>query len=272
MPYLDINGCTYFYDEVGSGPEAIVFGPGFLVTHRMWEHQIEALRDRYRCITFDWRGQGWSDVTDDGYSVKALCEDLLQLIEKLDVGPFHYVGFSMGGYVGFRLLLRDPENLLSAVLIDTQADAEERSTRLRYEAMLFIARYIGYAPVIDRVMSLSFGPAFLNDPENEQKVERWKGIIMSNDPVGVYRAGHGIFRRSNVLPQLGAAETPTLLVTGADDIPTPVEQARRTHERLPQSELTVIPASGHSSPIERPDAVTQAIERFITERAPVPAG
>lgn len=272
MPYLDINGCNYFYDEVGHGPETLVFGHGFLLTHRMWEHQVEALRDRYRCIVFDWRGQGWSDVTRDGYSVKALCEDLLQLIDTLDVGPFHYVGLSMGGYVGFRLLLRDPEPLLSAVLIDTQPDAENPHTRLRYETMLFIARYVGYAPLIDRVMALSFSPAFLNNPENEREIERWKGIIMSNDPVGVYRAGRGIFRRPSVLPHLGAAETPTFLLTGVDDIPAPVEKMRRAHERLPNAEHALLPATGHASPIERPDAVTHAIEHFITAHSAVPAG
>lgn len=270
MPYLDVNGCSYYYDETGDGPETIVFGHGFLMTHRMWEHQVEAFRDRYRCITFDWRGQGWSEVTGEGYGVKALTEDLLRIIEQLDVGPFHYVGLSMGGFVGFRLLLRDPDNLLSAALLETQAGAEEQSKWLRYRAMLFIARYVGYGPVVDRALSLLFGPAFLNDPDNEQEIERWKGIIMSNDRVGVYRAGHGIFNRPSLLPQLGAIETPTLLLTGADDVSTPVEKARLAHERLPNSKLLVIPAAGHSSPVERPDAVTQALERFIAEHAAVP--
>ena len=271
MPYLDINGCRYFYEDVGSGPETLVFGHGFLLTHRMWEHQIEALRDRYRCITFDWRGQGWSDVTEGGYSVKELCADLLQLLDQLDVGPYHYIGLSMGGFVGFRLLLRNPAHLRSAALLDTQAGAEEDASRRRYEAMLLIARYIGYTPLMSRVMPLLFGPAFLKNPENKQETERWEGIIMSNDRLGVYRAGHGIFHRPSVLPQLGAVQTPTLLLTGADDLPTPVEKARLAHERLAESELAVIPAAGHSSPIERPDAVTAALERFLAKHSAVPA-
>lgn len=271
MPYLDINGCTYFYEDVGDGPETIVFGHGFLMTHRMWEHQVAAFRDRYRCIMFDWRGQGWSEVTDDGYSVKALTEDLLRLIDALDVGPFHYVGLSMGGFVGFRLLLRNPDDLLSAALLATQGGAEETSSWFRYRAMLMIARYIGYVPVIDRAMPLLFGPAFLNDPAHEKEVERWKGIIMSNDRVGVYRAGHGIFDgRPSLLPQLGAIQTPTLLLAGADDVSIPVEKTRLAHERLPNAELLVVPAAGHSSPVERPEAVTQALARFIAAHAAVP--
>lgn len=272
MPYLDVNGCQYFYEDVGDGPETIVFGHGFLMTHRMWDRQVEAFRDRYRCITFDWRGQGWSEVTAVGYSVKALTEDLLRLLDALDVGPFHYVGLSMGGFVGFRLLLRNPAHLLSAALLDTQAGAEEPAAWLRYRAMLFIARYFGYGPLIDRVLPLLFGPAFLNDPAHAQAIERWKSIIMSNDRVGIYRAGHGIFAdRPDLLPQLGAIRTPTLLLTGADDVPTPVEKARLAHERLPHSELLVIPAAGHSSAIERPEAVNAVLEHFISEHAAAPA-
>lgn len=271
MPRLTINGCPYYYEDVGDGPETLVFGHGFLVTHRVWEQQIDALRDRYRCIAFDWRGQGWSGVPRQGYSVLELCEDLIQLTDRLDVGPYHYVGLSMGGFVGLRLVLRHPARLRSAALIGTQGAAETGGDRLRYEAMLFIARYLGYERVIDRTMALMFGPAFRNNPANERAVERWRGIIASNDPRGIYRAGQGIFQRPNVLPLLGAATVPTLLLTGADDVVTPVDAARATQQALARAELRVLPAAGHTAPVERPDAVTAALERFLAAPAAVPA-
>ena len=272
MARITVNGCNYFYQDVGQGPETIVFGHGFLMTHRMWEHQIDAFRDRYRCIAIDWRGQGWSEVTDDGYGVLELCDDLVQIVEQLDTGPTHYVGLSMGGFVGFWLLLRDPDWLQSAALLDTQAESEPRPSQRKYEAMLTVARWLGYAPVIDRTLQMLFGPAFLNNPETQQEVERWKGILQSNDRTGIYRAGMGIFHRPDALPQLGAVQTPTLLLTGADDIPTPVEKARKAHDKLPNSELVVLPAAGHSSAMERPDAVNEALIRFIGAHSSVPAG
>jgi pimeloyl-ACP methyl ester carboxylesterase len=270
MPRITVNGCQYYYEDVGSGPETIVFGHGFLVTHRVWEHQIEALRDRYRCVAFDWRGQGWSDVTKDGYGVLELCEDVIQLVEQLDVGPCHYVGLSMGGFVGFRLLLRSPDWLRSAALIGTQAEAETRSAQRRYEAMLFTARYVGYDWVLDQVMQRMFGPAFLDDPANARERERWRGIIASNDPRGVYRAGTGIFRRPTVLPLLGAIQTPTLLVAGADDVVAPVTHVRRAQQALPDAELAILPAAGHTAPVESPEAVTNALDAFITAHSATP--
>ena len=272
MARISINGCQYYYQDVGEGPETVLFGHGFLMTHRLWEQPIEALRDRYRCIAVDWRGQGWSEVTKSGYGVLGLCEDLIELVERLGCGPCHYVGLSMGGYVGFRLLLRNPDWLRSAVLLDTQARAEEPASRRAYQAMLMAVRFLGYEVVMDRVLPLFFGPAFLNDPEKRQEVERWKGIIMSNDRTGVYRAGMGIFDRPDALAHLGAAATPTRLITGADDRPTPVDEARLTQEHLPGAELKIIPAAGHSSVIERPEVVIPHITSFIDTHAAVPAG
>jgi len=137
--------------------------------------------------------------------------------------------------------------------------------------MLLIARTIGYEPVIDQTMQMMFGPAFLNSPNNERAIERWRGIITSNSRTGIYRAGQAIFRRPNVLPLLGAIRTPTLLMTGADDMPTPVEAARRARQAIPNAELTVIPAAGHSSPVEQPDTVTERLASFIAAHAAVPA-
>jgi len=270
MPRITVNGCHYYYQDIGTGPETIVFGHGFLMTHRVWEPQIEALSDRYRCIAFDWRGQGWSEVTRDGYGILALCEDVLQLVDHLDLGPCHYVGLSMGGYVGLRLLLRNPDWLRSATLIGTQGQAEDGSARLKYEAMLFVAHYWGYTLVLDRVVQLLFGPAFVNDPANEREIERWRGIIASNDALGVYRAGKGIFRRPNVLPLLGGIRTPTLFVTGADDVVTPVERGRRTQQAIPDADLRLLPATGHMAPVERPEAVTGVLDAFLTAQAAAP--
>ena len=52
-------------DTGGSGP-AVVFSHGLLWSTKMWRFQFAALRDRYRCIAWDHRGQGKSEVTASG--------------------------------------------------------------------------------------------------------------------------------------------------------------------------------------------------------------
>ena len=74
----------------------------------MFRAQIDRLKPHYRCIAYDHRGQGDSAIAPDGYDMDTLAEDAAALIVALDAGPCHFVGLSMGGFVGMRLALPGP--------------------------------------------------------------------------------------------------------------------------------------------------------------------
>ena len=121
MPQIQANNVALFYEEKGSGPEVMLFSHGYLMDHTMYDHQVEAFKDRFRCIAYDQRGHGRSEAITSSYDVDALVNDAIGLIEALKIGPVHFVGMSTGGFVGLRLALRRPDLLKSLVLIDTSA-------------------------------------------------------------------------------------------------------------------------------------------------------
>ncbi len=55
MPKIEINGVSTHYEDRGSGTEAVVFAHGLLWSGKMFDDQVAALKDRYRCIVFDFR-------------------------------------------------------------------------------------------------------------------------------------------------------------------------------------------------------------------------
>ena len=55
----EVNGTRLYYETCGDGP-VLLFLHGFTLDHRMWNRQVEALRDDYRIVTFDARGAGRS--------------------------------------------------------------------------------------------------------------------------------------------------------------------------------------------------------------------
>lgn len=65
MPQMTVNGTELHYDETGSGPEAVVMAHGLLLSGRMFDGVVAGLSDRYRCVTFDFRGQGQSAVSPE---------------------------------------------------------------------------------------------------------------------------------------------------------------------------------------------------------------
>ena len=178
MPKIKVNGAELFYNEAGTGPETIVFAHGLVFSGRMFDEQVSALKDRYRCITFDFRGQGQSQVTPDGYDMDSLCEDAAQLIERLDCAPCHFLGFSMGGFVAMRLALRRPELVKSLILADTSADPEPN--KIKYNVLCAITRLLGVSAVVNQVTPILFGHNFLTDPERKDLVQEWRYEILAN--------------------------------------------------------------------------------------------
>src|SRR5690349_3655891 len=143
MPTLQVDGATLWYEEHGSGPETVVFAHGLLWSGRMFDAQLAELADRFRCVTFDCRGQGRSEVTAGGYDMETLSDDAAALIQALGCAPCHCVGLSMGGFIGMRLAARRPELVRSLVLMETSADPEPAENAPRYRLLGRIVGVLG---------------------------------------------------------------------------------------------------------------------------------
>ncbi len=266
MPSLTVNGATLHYEEHGSGTETLVFAHGLLCSNRMFDKQVESLKDRYRCITFDFRGQGQSEVTESGYDMDTLTLDALELIKALDCAPCHFLGLSMGGFVGMRLAIRHPSLLKSLILVDTTAETEPEENVPRYRMLNFLARWLSIRLVAGRVMKLLFGQKFLNDPKRAEERKTWHGHLVSNDRIGISRAVKAVIERKGVYQELHRITHPTLIIVGEQDVATPPEKAERMHRRIPHSKLAVIPGAGHTPTVEEPEEINRVLQDFLNSQ------
>ena len=131
------------YLERGQGPESVVFAHGLLMSRRMFAAQVAALQRGYRCVTFDFRRQGESEVTRGGYDMETLAEDAAALIAGARAVPCHFVGLSMGGFIGLRLAIRRPELLRTLTILSGSAEAEPRQNVPKYRLLAATARWLG---------------------------------------------------------------------------------------------------------------------------------
>ena len=94
MPYFEHDGVRIHDTDTGAGAQTIVFSHGLLFSGAIFEKQIDHLKDRYRCIAYDHRGQGRSSPAEDGYDMDTQTEDAAALIEALGAGLCHFAGLS----------------------------------------------------------------------------------------------------------------------------------------------------------------------------------
>jgi 3-oxoadipate enol-lactonase len=270
MAFLTLNGARIAYSDTGppsSNPEAptAFFGHGMLFSGWMFTAQIAELRAHYRCVTIDWRGQGDSPPAAGGYDMDTLTTDAVSLIEHLGVAPVHYVGLSMGGFVGQRLAARHPELVRSLVLLDTSAELDEPSGTRQDKVLAAIIRIFGFWPVKRPLMKGMFGPTFLADPQSKPIVAEWARRVSRCDRSGTRQAALGVINRRAVLDEIGTIRAPTLVVVGEHDTATPPERSRTIAAAIPGARLEIVLNSGHSSTVEQPAALTDLIRSFIND-------
>ena len=267
MPHFTVNGVRLWCSDEGSGAETVVFSHGLLLSGAMFSDQIAHLKQRYRCIAYDHRGQGGSEVTAKGYDIETLTADTEALITALDAAPCHFVGLSMGGFVGLRLAVRRPDLLKSLTLIDTSADPEPSQNVPRYRMLNFVARWFGLRMVVGKVMPIMFGHTFLGDPVRAAERKLWRQRIMANDRIGITRAVNGVIYRKGVIEDIKAIQTPTLIIVGEEDVATVPEKSERMHAAIAGSRLIRVARAGHSSTIEEPHAVNEALSEFLAGKS-----
>ena len=260
MPTATVHGARLFYTDSGGDGAPVVLGHGYLMTSALWDRQVGPLvAAGYRVVRLDWRGQGRSAVPAAGYDPWDLAADALGLLDGLGVERFHWVGHSVGGYVGYRLALRAPDRVASLVQIGTSAAAEGGAALRQYTVLLWALRVFGYGAVLSRVLPILYGPSYLADPGRQRDVEEQVRRIRSNSRTGVFRAGRGIFGRDDVSGRLSQIETPTLVVTGEHDRPHPPEQGRADADRLARAEFVELADVGHTPPEEAPEETARLV-------------
>ncbi len=69
----------------------------------------------------------------------------------------------------------------------------------------------------------------------------------------------------DLMEQVRAIATPTLVICGTADLMTPPKYAEYLHQQITGSELALISGAGHMVMLEKPDEVSQAIETFLDQ-------
>lgn len=263
MPKLKLNNCEIYYEESGRGDEAVVFSHGLLWSTRLYDPQVAALSSDYRCIAYDHRGQGQSEVPGGPLiDMETLYLDAVRLIEALDAGPCHFVGLSMGGFVGLRVAARRPDLLRSLTLLDTAADPEPRGNIAKYQKLSAVARYLSIRLVSSQVMPIMFGRDFLEDPARAGERAKWRSELEGNRN-SIYKAVNGVIYRPSIEREAATIETPTRVLWGEQDRAISRDRCEDLTRLIGPSEFVTIPDAGHSSTVENPSAVNRSIRQFL---------
>lgn len=270
MPFAPINGLELYYEVTDFTRPWEGVAQTLVLLHGLHGHldwwnyyQTPVLAQQYRVVTLDQRGHGKSFKPAAGYSIEAMADDVYQLLRRLNLGPVHLGGASMGGMVSLHLALTHPELVRSLILVDSYAKTPH-VLQTALQKWIADVEQFGYATVMesfnDDYASALFSPGFWARQPDFPAFET--ELVLKNlmpDPafIGCCRA----IQEFDVMDRLGEIKAPILIVTPNAGLA--YEEGLRMGQYLPQAEFWTPEDVGHSVHIEIPDEFNRQILQFL---------
>lgn len=259
MPFAQVNGQNIYYEDTGGRGPALVFSHGLLMDHTMFEPQVQALQERYRCISWDERGHGQTADPEhcESFSYYDSADDLAALLKHLGVDKAVLVGMSQGGYLSLRCALIHPDVVGALVLIDTQAMLEDPEQMPHHEALLKAWMEHGLSDdMATMVEHIILGQGW-------EGAAAWRAKWKQASPVNLGQSFAALALRDDISPRLAEIKVPALVIHGEKDAAIGVERARAMFKALPNAQWVDVAGAGHAANLTHPGPVNAAIEQFL---------
>ncbi len=255
MPYVTIDGVNYHYSAgmPGSGDprQAVLFVHGAGGSHARWSFQVERLGREHLALAVDLPGHGLSGGAASD-SIEAYSEFIREFSDRLLGFPFFLAGHSMGGAVALDFALKYPQRLAGLILAGTGA-------RLRVLPAILEAFKTGSVP--DNMPSFMYRPGTPGEVLKAAEKE-----IRSTDPA-VFYADFVACDRFDVSGRLPEIDVPALILTGDQDLLTPVKYGKYLADNIKRASFEVIENAGHMLMLDQPGAVNELIGKFMEKHS-----
>jgi pimeloyl-ACP methyl ester carboxylesterase len=235
MPSVERSGVVIRY-EVDGGGFPLVLLHGLSVDAASWRRAgyLDALTDRYRCVSIDLRGAGASDKPDLPalHTIEHYLGDVEGVLEREGIDEFAVWGFSFGAAIGFAVAARHARRVRAVVSTgawDTRPYTLEdiRGTRARMDP----SETGGMAAMLATW-----------EPDERPALPGWfRTAILDYDHRSWMAARYGAFGWPEV--PISAITCPTLIIVGSREDPD--GEAPAWAAMLPDGRCETIPERTH---------------------------
>jgi pimeloyl-ACP methyl ester carboxylesterase len=263
-----VNGANIHYVD-GGNPSGtpVLFLHGFPFSHAMWRAQLEAVgEENFRAMAYDIRGHGQSDVGDGQYTIESHVDDLVAFLDHMKISRVIVVGLSMGGYITLRALERHPDRFLAAVLCDTRSEPDPDSGKVKRAVTMATVKKSGSEAFANDFVRAVFAQETFE--RNPKAIETIRTIISRTPPLSIAGTLLALAARTDTTPFLPSVAIPTLILVGEHDATTPPSASQSMKEKIPGSELYLVPHAAHMSNLENPAFFNEKLIGFLRRIAP----
>ena len=241
-------GKVHYY--VGGDGPTVALVHGLTDRGAGWYQVVPYLVKDHRVVVIDLPGHGNSPVPTDGITLDALVEGVVAVLADVSPGePVSLIGNSMGGWVGLRIAVEEPERLDRLVLVNSAGlwwpvpresvlPADRAGVRAKIEAVT-----AGKGPALP--------PVLLDQLVRYHQRPQFAALF---DSIGDDDYVDG---------RLAHVTVPADLVWGTEDPWFPLSYAGRLRDRYPGAQLHALQGCGHAPQVTCAAALAEVLDRVL---------
>lgn len=259
-----IDGYKINYKITGSGDETVVILQGWGTELSVYDSVAACINSTYRVVQFDFPGFGGSDEPREPWDVDAYADFFLKFMEILQIKKAVLLGHSYGGRVIIKLAARGnisrntnsqeeqssemnsgenlPFEISRIVLVDSAGIIAKKT----FKQKMKIRRYKILKKVVNMKLIYKICPELIDDWKSRQGSEDYRNASPMMRQCLVKAVNEDL---TELLPKI---KQETLLIWGDLDTATPIGDAKKMEELIPDAGLAVIPGTGHYCFLENP--------------------
>ena len=277
------KGARLFWTSQGEGAPSVLLCDGLGCNGFIWRYLEPALARQHQVVHWHYPGHGQSPPPREagGYSLPSLADDAVMVLEAARSPRAIVIGHSMGVQVALEMHRRHPHAVAALVLVcgspGHPLDTFHDTTVLR-TLLPVLRRTADAAPqgvsaltraLVRSGIALELALLFEVNPDlvHREDLQPYFNHFLSMDPRVFLRAMQAASEHS-AQDHLIAVDVPTLVIAGDRDRFTPAWLSRRMALEIAGAELLLVPGGSHTTPLEAPARIEQAVADFLRRRVP----
>jgi sigma-B regulation protein RsbQ len=250
----------------GAGANVMMFAHGFGCDQNMWRFVCPAFEADYKIVLFDHVGAGSSDLSAYSYkkyaNLDGYAHDIIEIANTLEVKDMVFVGHSVSAIMGLIAADIAPELFKSIILVSPSPSYINDEgyiggfNRSEIDELLesLENNHLGW--------SMAMAPVIMGNPDRKELGDELSNSFCKTDPEIAKHFARTTFLtdKRDILQQ---AKVPSLILQCSNDVIAPVEVGHYMHERMPDSKLVIMNATGHCPNLSAPEETIAAITSYL---------
>ena len=252
--YAPVNGLKMYFEIYGSGEPLILLHGSHATIKTTWGSMIPAFAKNHQVIAVELQGHGHTADIDRPITCEAMAEDIAAFMKYLNIPQADLMGYSMGSGVALNVALKHPKLVRRLVLLSPVYNS--------------VGIQADYWPMLPKVTPEIFegSPVKQEYDRVNPNPKNWPTLAAKLKTI--YPKGFD-WKAKN----LKAIKSPVMVVVGDADMVRPehaVEMFRLFGggqfgdlNGLPNSQLAILPATGHVGILFRTEWLLAMIPVFL---------